>query len=110
MIMLTDTAINLLLQVPLAGVVVLVVVLFLRHLKEGTAAFMTAQQKQSEAAATAQKEQIVMFMGAIKEQREENIKSLDDLTKGFGGLCDLITSRLEEMATAKTIRRVRGKS
>jgi hypothetical protein len=100
---------NLLLQIPLAGVVVFVVVLFLRHIKEITAAFMAALAKQSDASATAQKEQIVMFMGAIEEQRKENIKSLSDLSKSFGDLSEFLTSRLDKMAITKAVRRAKEK-
>ncbi|MGA2504188.1 MAG: hypothetical protein ABSG01_08880 [Anaerolineales bacterium] len=100
---------NLLLQIPLAGVVVLVVVLFLRHLKEITTAFMAAQAKQADASAIAQKEQIVLFMGAIKEQREENLQSLSELSKNLGDLSKMITSRLNKMATAKAVHQAKQK-
>ena len=103
--MLTETEINLLLQIPLAGIVILVVVLFLKHLKEITAAFMAAQATQAATATTTQKEQVVIFMGAIKEQREENIKSLTELAGGFKSLGDMITARLDDMVVAKASSR-----
>ena len=86
---------NLLFQIPLAGVVVLVVVLFLRHLKEITAAFMMAQSNQT-----------VLFMGAIKDQREENIKATSVLTHELNNLGTLISTSLTEM---KGERRKRDK-
>jgi hypothetical protein len=48
-------------------------------------------------------------MGAIKEQREENIRSLTEFSKGFSDLSNLITSRLDQMATVKAIRRAKEK-
>jgi hypothetical protein len=107
--MLSETAVNLLLQIPLAGVVVLVVILFLRHLKEITSAFMASQTTQSIATATTQKEQTALFMGAIKEQREENIKSLSEMTEGFKTLGDLISSRLDSMAVAKAVSKSKAR-
>lgn len=107
--MLTETEINLLLQIPLAGVVILVVVLFLRHLKEVSAAFMAAMAKLTADATVSQKDQTVLFMNAIKEQREENTKSLSELAGGFKSLGDLITSRLDEMSVAKAVGRSRPK-
>jgi hypothetical protein len=96
---------NLLLQIPLAGVVVLVVILFLRHLKEITAAFMLAQATQAASTAETQKDQTALFMGAIKEQREENIKALSELSKGFKDLSDSIGERLDKMAVAKASKK-----
>lgn len=43
-----ESSINLLLQIPLAGVVVLVVVLFLKHLKETNSQMVTFIGQQSE--------------------------------------------------------------
>jgi hypothetical protein len=100
---------DLLMQIPLAGVVVFVVVLFLRHLKEVTAAFMSALAKQTTDAAQTQKDQTVLFMSAIKDQREENIESLSELADGFKSLGDLIAARLDEMSVAKAVGRVKAK-
>lgn len=92
--MLTENQILLLLQIPLAGVVVLVVVLFLRHLKETVAAFMTSQEKQ-----------LIMFMAAIKEQREMNTIALREVVDSVKELDSTIVDKLNEMA----ISRVRDK-
>ena len=104
---------NLLFQIPLAGVVVFVVVLFLRHLKETTVIFTTTLAKQTEDAATAvtkqaettalvQEKQITLFMDAIKDQREENIKAVTALTSKIDGLNTLIASSLMQMKSARS--------
>lgn len=81
---------NLLLQIPLAGVVVLVVILFLRHLKDVTGEF-----------ASTVKDLTNQFMTAIKEQREQNIASLNNIMKTVDELDRNITNRLEEMAVVR---------
>lgn len=76
-----ETAINLLLQIPLAGVVVFVVVLFLKHLEKSTSAmmtFMTAQEDNNRAFLKAQREANNVAIGRlaeeIKDMREDVAK------------------------------------
>jgi hypothetical protein len=97
----SENAMNLLLQIPLAGVVVLVVILFLKHLKEITAAFAEATAKQVETAAATQRDQINLFMSNIKEQRQDHIKALESITKEVHSIQDCIDQRLTEMAVTK---------
>ncbi len=70
----SDTVINLLLQIPLAGVVVFVVVLFLRHLEKSTSAMMTFM--------TAQEESNREFLKAQREANNTAIARLAEEIKG----------------------------
>jgi len=85
-----ENIVNLLLQIPLAGVVVLVVILFLRHMKESTAAFMLALANQQ-----------TLYMCALKEQREENNAVTKDLVEATQKFSEVVNSRLDEMALAQ---------
>lgn len=89
---LTENTVNLLLQIPLAGVVVIVVVLFLRHLRETISAFQLAQEKQ-----------LTIFMGALKDQREEYLKAIKEVTDSLQELDKSIMEKLTEMEIAKTL-------
>jgi len=82
-----ENIVNLLLQIPLAGVVVLVVILFLRHMKDSTAAFMLALANQQ-----------TLYMCALKEQREENNAVTKDLVEATQKFSDVVNQRLDEMA------------
>jgi uncharacterized membrane protein len=104
---------NLLFQIPLAGVVIFVVVLFLKHLKELTTAFMVALTDQAKAAADAvtkqvettsaqEREQIAMFMNAIQIQREENIKAMNNVAAKMENLSNLIMNSLTEMKVVRS--------
>lgn len=67
----TESTINLLLQIPLAGVVVLVVVLFLRHLKETTLQMIDFIGQQSEVNRqflSSQREQMNAAIGRMAEE------------------------------------------
>jgi len=92
--MLTENQILLLLQIPLAGVVVLVVILFLKHLKETVTAFMAAQDRQ-----------LVMFMSAIKEQREQNTLALREVISSVKELDQTIVDKLNEMEVDRVRRK-----
>lgn len=66
-----EQAINLLLQIPLAGVVVVVVVLFLRHLKETNSQMVTFIGQQSEVNRqflAAQREQMNAAIGRMADE------------------------------------------
>jgi len=82
-----ENIVNLLLQIPLAGVVVLVVVLFLRHMKELTSAFMIALANQQ-----------TLYMSALKDEREENNAVTKDLVEATQKFSDVVNQRLDEMA------------
>jgi len=92
---------NLVFQIPIAGVIIVVVILFLRHLKEMTVAFMAAQAKQADDNKESQKEVLAIFMQAIKEQREANNTAMGKVAEGFTALSNSISDRLEEMAVVK---------
>jgi len=85
-----ENIVNLLLQIPLAGVVVLVVILFLRHMKDSTTAFMLALANQQS-----------LYMSALKEQREENNAVTKDLVEATQKFSEVVNSRLDEMALAQ---------
>lgn len=113
---------NLLLQIPVAGVLVIVVILFLRHLKDLSNAYMDAMNKQSVAhttaaseqarayaaaqveqariTASAQKEQTDLFMGAIQNQREANNKITGDLAENVKNLGLLVSNSLTRMESS----------
>jgi hypothetical protein len=113
---------NLLLQIPVAGVLVIVVILFLRHLKDLSTAYMDAMNTQSQAhtsaaaeqarayasaqveqariTASAQKEQTDLFMGAIANQREQNNRVVADLAENVKNLGLLVTNSLTRMESA----------
>ncbi|NUQ86370.1 MAG: hypothetical protein HUU11_16820 [Anaerolineales bacterium] len=74
----SDQAINLLLQIPLAGVVVFVVVIFLKYLKEMIAQminFMAQQAETNRQFLSTQREQMNLAIGRLadelKAMREE---------------------------------------
>ena len=87
---------NLIFQIPVAAVIIVVVVLFLRFIRETNASYMTAQAKQQD-----------VFMTAIKEQREANNTALNKVAEGFTNLSQSISDRLEEMAVVKATSRSR---
>lgn len=66
-----SSTINLLLQIPLAGVVVLVVVLFLKHLRETTTQMITFMSQQAETNRqflATQREQMNAAIGRMAEE------------------------------------------
>lgn len=66
-----EQTINLLLQIPLAGVVVFVVVVFLRHLRETTAqmiAFMSHEAETNRLFLSTQREQMNQALGRMAEE------------------------------------------
>lgn len=66
-----SSTINLLLQIPLAGVVVFVVVVFLRHLRETQSqmiAFMTQQAETNRQFLSTQREQMNAAIGRMAEE------------------------------------------
>jgi hypothetical protein len=73
----SDTVINLLLQIPLAGVVVLVVVVFLKFLDKT----------------------FTQFMAFIKEQREANNIAIIRLADQIKSIEDALVRRMESMET-----------
>lgn len=85
-----ENIVNLLLQIPLAGVVVLVVILFLRHMKELTSAFMIALSNQQ-----------TLYMDALRVQREENNAVTKELVEATQKFSDVVNNRLDEMALAR---------
>ena len=121
------TSWNLLLQIPVAGVLVIVVILFLRHLKDLSGAYMDAMNKQSTAhttaayeqahayaavqveqariTAAAQKEQTDLFMGAIQNQREENNKVVQELAENVKQLGLLLSNSLTRMESVVNRKR-----
>jgi negative regulator of sigma E activity len=86
----TESQVLLLLQIPLAGVVVLVVVLFLKHLRETVDKFMASQS-----------EMLDKFMLAIKEQREINVRSMKEVSDNIRELDRLVVDKLNEMEVSR---------
>jgi hypothetical protein len=71
MMRMDSSTINLLLQIPLAGVVVLVVVLFLKHLRETTTQMITFMSQQAETNRqflATQREQMNAAIGRMAEE------------------------------------------
>jgi hypothetical protein len=77
---------------PLASVVIVVVVLFLKYITQITTNF-----------AATTKENTDMFMEAIKVQREQNLAGLAGVAKQVRELGDMINLRLGEMKVAKAV-------
>lgn len=102
--MLSDKTWELLFQIPLAGVVVFVVTLFLRSNKEQMTAFMRASEKQISQFVTTQEHQISLFMDAIQSQREQNNAALHELTIAVRGLEAVTNRRFDALE-----RSIRGK-
>jgi hypothetical protein len=105
----TESQVLLLLQIPLAGVVVFVVVLFLRHMRETTDKYMVAQESTIDKFMAAQASMLDKFMVAIKEQREMNAKSLKEVTEQIAGLNELIIEKLGDMEVSKAIQAAKEK-
>jgi hypothetical protein len=85
----SESTINLLLQIPLAGVVVLVVVLFLRHLKETTLQMITFIGQQSEVNR--------QFLASQREQ----------MNAAIGRMADEIKMMREDLAEVRGERKQR---
>lgn len=85
-----ESTINLLLQIPLAGVVVFVVVLFLRHLKETTSQMITFIGQQSE-----------VNRQFLQTQREQ-------MNAAIGRMADEIKMMREDLAEVRGERKHRG--
>lgn len=67
----SEQAVNLLLQIPLAGVVVVVVIVFLRHLEKSSdqmVKFLDAQAATNREFLTAQREQFAAAMARLAEE------------------------------------------
>jgi len=88
MILMSDATMNLLLQIPLAGVVVVVVWVFLRHLDKSNARQDAAQQRMMEFLAE-QEESNRIF---LREQREQNGATI-------GRLADKIEAIAKEVSS-----------
>jgi hypothetical protein len=69
----SESTVNLLLQIPLAGVVVVVVLVFLRHLKETTAQMITFLAQQAETNR--------LFLQTQREQMNASIGRMADEIK-----------------------------
>jgi len=79
----SDATINLLLQIPLAGVVVVVVILFLRFLEKNTQQMITFMQQQADTNREflkSQREQTNEAIGRLAEEQKEVRVSLGKLT------------------------------
>ncbi len=95
----SDAALNLLLQIPLAGVVVFVVVVFLNHLDKSSVRQDQAQQR------------MIMFLTEqeasnrefLKEQREANAITLDNFGKRIEAMSGEV-SRLNGVLSAHDAR------
>jgi regulator of sirC expression with transglutaminase-like and TPR domain len=85
----SDTLLNLLLQIPLAGVVVVVVILFLNHLDRSNARQDVAQERMIKFL-TEQEEKNREF---LKEQRAANVESIGRLADKI----DAISSEVSRM-------------
>lgn len=77
----SDATINLLLQIPLAGVVVFVVVLFLRFLERNTQQMITFMQQQSDQNREFLKTQREQTNAAIARLAEEQKETRSELAK-----------------------------
>lgn len=77
----SDSTINLLLQIPLAGVVVFVVVLFLRFLERNTQQMITFMQQQSDQNREFLKTQREQTNAAIARLAEEQKETRSELAK-----------------------------
>lgn len=77
----SEQAINLLLQIPLAGVVVVVVVLFLRFLERNTQQMITFMQQQSDQNREFLKSQREQTNAAIARLAEEQKETREELAK-----------------------------
>lgn len=91
-----DSAINLLLQIPLAGVVVFVVVLFLRFLEKNTQQMITFMQQQSDTNREflkTQREQTNIAIGRLAEEQKEMREQMAVLANVMNELSKKITAR-----------------
>lgn len=102
---------SLIFQIPVAACLIVVVVLFLKEQKETRRMnqemmdkFIKAQTEQVLAFNQTIREQQSIMMAAIKEQREQHLKSLNAITDGFYKLVDTIESKLAEMGKAMVAR------
>jgi uncharacterized membrane-anchored protein YhcB (DUF1043 family) len=89
----SDSTINLLLQIPLAGVVVLVVVLFLRFLEKNTQQMITFMQDQANTNREFLKSQREQTNAAIGRLAEENKEMRNELSK-LATIMDSFLNRL----------------
>lgn len=87
----SDSAINLLLQIPLAGVVVVVVVLFLKFLERNTQQMITFMQQQADTNREflkTQREQTNATIARLTEEQKEMTARMAEMT---GVLQSIIT-------------------
>ena len=98
----SDSTINLLLQIPLAGVVVLVVVLFLRFLEKNTQQMITFMQDQANTNREFLKSQREQTNAAIGRLAEENKEMRNELSK----LATIMDSFLNRLPLQKRNRNV----
>lgn len=80
----SESTINLLLQIPLAGVVVFVVVVFLKHLKETTAQMITFISQQAELNRQFLETQREQMNISIERMADEIALMREDLILGRG--------------------------
>ena len=85
----SDTVINLLLQIPLAGVVVFVVVVFLNHLDKSNVRQDAATQRMLDFLSVQEQ----LNRDFLKEQREESAQSLSN----FGERLEKVSAEVARM-------------
>jgi hypothetical protein len=91
-----DSTINLLLQIPLAGVVVFVVVLFLRFLEKNTQQMISFMQQQSDTNREflkTQREQTNIAIGRLAEEQKEMREQMAVLANVMNELSKKISAR-----------------
>src|SRR5689334_16800813 len=87
----SESTINLLLQIPLAGVVVLVVILFLRHQERANSqmlAFMADQAVNNREFLKTQREQNAAALGRLAEEQKEMRVEMARITDAINRLFD----------------------
>ena len=90
----SEATINLLLQIPLAGVVVVVVILFLRYLEKMTnqmIAFMQQQADTNREFLKTQREQTNEALGRLAEEQKTLAKSLSEMV----GVVAHVTAKID---------------
>ena len=90
-----ETTLNLLLQIPLAGVVVVVVVLFLRFLEKNTNQMITFMQQQADTNREFLKTQREQTNQAISRLAEEQKEMREEMAR-IGVVLDRVTDKLPE--------------
>lgn len=95
----SDSVINLLLQIPLAGVVVFVVVLFLRFLEKNTQQMITFMQQQSDTNRE--------FLKTQREQTNSAISRLAEEQKEMREQVAVLANILSHLETRVDVRKGR---